>query len=208
MNYQDIAFTEEVKILQEKFGSRAGYARMAQFRDTEGLTEEEIGFIAQQDYFYLSTISKSGYPYIQFRGGPKGFLKVLDPSTLGFIDFEGNKQYISTGNITTNNKAALFFLDQAARARLKMFAEVEIVTLSNRPDLFEKLSLEDYKYKPMRIMLFKIQGYDWNCPQHITPRYTQKEVQEAFQDQMEEAKRLKEENEKLKKQIFELTKLR
>jgi len=86
-----------------------------------------------------------------------------------------------------------------------MFAEVEIVTLSNRPDFFEKLSLENYKYKPMRIMLFKIQGYDWNCPQHITPRFIHKEVQEALQDQIEEAKRLKEENEKLKKQIFELT---
>ncbi|RZJ23640.1 MAG: pyridoxamine 5'-phosphate oxidase [Acinetobacter sp.] len=203
MNYPEIAFTKEVKILQEKYGSRAGYARMTEVRSTEGLSDDEIDFISHQDYFYLSTISESGYPYIQFRGGPKGFLKVIDPATLGFIDFEGNKQYISSGNIITNNKAALFFLDQAARARLKMFTEVELVNLSDRPDLLEKLSLVDYKYKAVRIMLFKIKGYDWNCPQHITPRYTQQEVQEAFQGQIEESKRLKEENAELRRQINE-----
>ncbi|KQS36218.1 pyridoxamine 5'-phosphate oxidase family protein [Pedobacter sp. Leaf194] len=201
MNYPEIAFTKEVKILQEKYGSRAGYARMTEVRTTPGLSEDEIDFISQQDYFYLSTISESGYPYIQFRGGPKGFLKVIDSSTLGFIDFEGNKQYISAGNITTNNKASLFFLDQAARARLKMFTEVELVNLSDRPDLLEKLSLVDYKYKAVRIMLFKIKGYDWNCPQHITPRYTQQEIQAAFQDQIDESKRLKVENEELRRQI-------
>ncbi|MFC3559067.1 pyridoxamine 5'-phosphate oxidase family protein [Pedobacter jamesrossensis] len=201
MNYPEIAFTNEVKILQEKYGSRAGYARMAQIRTTDGLSNEEIDFISQQDYFYLSTISESGYPYIQFRGGPKGFLKVLDPSTLGFIDFEGNKQYISTGNLATNNKAALFFLDQAARARLKMFAEIEVVSLTDNPVLEEQLRLEDYPYKPKSIMLLKIQGFDWNCPQHITPRYTQQEIQEAFKDQLSESKKLKEENEALKAQI-------
>ncbi|TCC90148.1 pyridoxamine 5'-phosphate oxidase family protein [Pedobacter frigiditerrae] len=204
MNYPEIAFTKEVKTLQEKFGSRAAYARMADSRTTDGLSEEEIDFITQQDYFYLSTISESGYPYIQFRGGPKGFLKVIDHTTLGFIDFEGNKQYISAGNIKTNNKAALFFLDQASRTRLKMFAEVEVVSLAERPDLLEKLSLADYQYKPKFIMLFKVQGYDWNCPQHITPRYTQEEIQEAFKGHLEESERLKEANERLRREIADL----
>lgn len=201
MNYPEIAFTKEVKALQEKYGSRASYARMALSRPTDLLSQEEMEFISQQDYFYLSTISESGYPYIQFRGGPKGFLKVLDASTLGFIDFEGNKQYISTGNIATNNKAALFFLDQAAKARLKMFADVDIRSLSDSPDLTDKLDLGDYANKPARIMLFKIKGFDWNCPQHITPRYTQEEVQAVFADQIERAKDLEEENRSLKAQI-------
>lgn len=201
MNYPQIAFTKEVKALQEKYGSRASYARMALSRPGDLLSEEEMEFIRQQDYFYLSTISESGYPYIQFRGGPKGFLKVLDSSTLGFIDFEGNKQYISTGNVATNNKAALFFLDQAAKARLKMFADVEIRSLSDNPELADKLELGDYSYKPARIMLFKIKGFDWNCPQHITPRYTQEEVQAAFADQILKTKDLEEENRLLKAQI-------
>jgi predicted pyridoxine 5'-phosphate oxidase superfamily flavin-nucleotide-binding protein len=204
MNYPEIAFTQQVKILQEKYGSRAGYARMERSRSTDVLTEDEVNFIAQQDYFYLSTVSESGFPYLQFRGGPKGFLKVMNPSTLAFIDFEGNKQYISTGNIVTNNKAALFFLDQAARARLKMFAEVEVLSISENPDLAEKLELGDYSFKAKRIMIFRVQGYDWNCPQHITPRYTLPEVQDAFKDQIESAKILKEENEFLKLQIKSL----
>ncbi|WP_316765859.1 pyridoxamine 5'-phosphate oxidase family protein [Pedobacter frigiditerrae] len=204
MNYPEIAFTKEVKTLQEKFGSRAAYARMEDSRTTDGLSEEEIDFIMQQDYFYLSTISESGYPYIQFRGGPKGFLKVIDHHTLGFIDFEGNKQYISAGNIKTNNKAALFFLDQASRTRLKMFAEVEMVALADRPDLYEKLDLGDYQHKPKFIMLFKVQGYDWNCPQHITPRYTAEEVQEALKGHLEELERLKEENARLRRERAEL----
>jgi predicted pyridoxine 5'-phosphate oxidase superfamily flavin-nucleotide-binding protein len=201
MNYQEIAFTKEVKFLQEKYGSRASYARMALSRSADLLSQEEIDFIGQQDYFYLSTISESGYPYIQFRGGPKGFLKVLDANTLGFIDFEGNKQYISTGNIATNNKAALIFLDQAARARLKMFAEVEILDLADHSELAAKLELENYTYKPTRIMIFKIKGFDWNCPQHITPRYTQEEVQAALGDSIAKAKYLEEENRVLKAQI-------
>jgi len=207
MNYPEIAFTEQVKILQEKYGSRASYARMEQTRSTDVLTQDEVEFIAQQDYFYLSTISESGFPYIQFRGGPKGFLRVLDPSTLAFIDFEGNKQYISTGNIVTNKKAALFFLDQAARARLKMFAEVDVLPISENPELAEKLELGDYSFKAKRIMIFRIQGYDWNCPQHITPRYTLPQVQDAFKDQIESAKILKVENELLKSQIRSLTEL-
>jgi predicted pyridoxine 5'-phosphate oxidase superfamily flavin-nucleotide-binding protein len=204
MNYPEIAFTQQVKILQEKYGSRAGYARMELSRSTDVLTQQEVDFIGQQDYFYLSTISESGFPYIQFRGGPKGFLKVLDSSTLGFIDFEGNKQYISTGNIVTNKKAALFFLDQAARARLKMFAEVEVLSISENLELAEKLELGDYSFKAKRIMIFRIKGYDWNCPQHITPRYTLPEVQDAFKDQIEATKVLKEENEFLKQQLASL----
>ncbi|WP_183564940.1 pyridoxamine 5'-phosphate oxidase family protein [Mucilaginibacter sp. SP1R1] len=201
MNYSKIAFTDAVKDFQEHYGSRASYGRMENFRYTEGLTEFETDFIAHQDNFYLSTISESGYPYIQFRGGPKGFLKVLDHETLGFIDFGGNKQYISAGNLVTHNKVSLFLLDQAAKARLKIFAEASILSIDDHEDLFEKLNLKDYKFKPERIILLKIKGYDWNCQQHITPRYTLEEIQDEFATQHEYINKLRKENADLKAQL-------
>jgi predicted pyridoxine 5'-phosphate oxidase superfamily flavin-nucleotide-binding protein len=201
MNYPQIAFTQAVKDFQEHYGSRASYGRMEQHRYTEGFTESEVEFIAHQDNFYMSTISESGYPYIQFRGGPKGFLKVLDHETLGFIDFSGNKQYISTGNLVTNNKVALFLLDQAAKARLKIFAEASILPVEHNPELYDKLNLDDYKFKPERIIILKVKAYDWNCPQHITPRYTLEEIQDEFMAQHEYISKLRKENAALKAQL-------
>src|SRR5476651_783331 len=168
MNYSKIAFTDAVKEVQEKQGSRTSYARVEEHKYTDGLTEFEEEFIARQDSFYMATISASGYPYIQFRGGPKGFLKMLDQETLAFIDFGGNKQYISTGNLATNNKVALFILDQAAKERLKIFAEACILAIDENPELYAKLDLKGYSFKPERIIVLKVKGYDWNCPQHIT----------------------------------------
>jgi predicted pyridoxine 5'-phosphate oxidase superfamily flavin-nucleotide-binding protein len=201
MNYPKLAFTDTVKDFQEHYGSRASYGRMEEHRYTDGFTESEVEFIAHQDNFYMSTISENGYPYIQFRGGPKGFLKVLDHETLGFIDFGGNKQYISVGNLATNNKTSLFLLDQAAKARLKIFAEASILSIEENPDLFDKLNLDDYKFKPERIILLKVKAYDWNCPQHITPRYTLEEIQDEFAAQHEYINKLRAENAALKAQI-------
>lgn len=198
MNYSQLAFSDASKRFQERYGSRASYARRETQNYPDGLTENETEFISQQDNFYLSTIGENGFPYIQFRGGPKGFLKVLDNSFLGFIDFGGNKQYISIGNITTNNKVALFLLDQAAKARLKIYAEAELLEIDENPELFEKLDLDGYKFKPERIIRLHVKAFDWNCPQHITERYTLEEIQEEFAAQHEYIVKLREENARLK----------
>ena len=201
MNYAEIAFSDASKRFQERYGSRASYARMEQFKNPDGLTEYEMDFISHQDNFYVATNGKDGFPYIQFRGGPKGFLKVLDDKTLGFVDFGGNKQYISVGNLTTNNKVALFLLDQAAKARLKIYAEAEILEIKGNTELFERLELSDYKYRPERMIVLHVKAYDWNCPQHITERYTLEEISEEFLAQHEYIDRLRVENERLKAEL-------
>lgn len=179
-NFGAIAFTDAVKAMQEKLGSRAVYARMERETYQDGLTAQEIGFIGARDSFYMATIGENGYPYIQHRGGPKGFLKVLDARRLGFIDFKGNMQYISVGNLATHNKVSLILVDYPARARLKIYATAEIVELKENPGLYDVLNLADYKFRPERMMVLHVDAYDWNCPQHITPRYTVEEIQEAF----------------------------
>jgi predicted pyridoxine 5'-phosphate oxidase superfamily flavin-nucleotide-binding protein len=180
MNYAKLAFTDAVKALQTEKGSRSNYERMERFTSKNGLTPNEMAMIANQDHFYLASVGENGFPYIQHRGGPKGFLKVLDAQTLAFLDFSGNMQYISTGNITTNNKVSLILVDYPKRARLKIYAEAEILPLADNQELVEKLSLENYKYRPERIIRFHIKAFDWNCPQHITPRFTLEEVEAVF----------------------------
>ncbi len=179
-NFAQIAFTDAVKKLQEKNGSRAPYERMEKFNVGDGLTEREISFIQNRDSFYLATIGAKDFPYIQHRGGPKGFLKVLDSKRLGFIDFTGNKQYVSVGNVATNNKVSLIMIDYPTRTRLKIFAKATVVELKDNPELYDSLDLKNYKFRPERMMVFHIEAYDWNCPQHITPRFTVEEINEAF----------------------------
>ncbi len=182
-NFAEIAFTDAVKELQEKHGSRGSYERMEKFNVIDGLTHSEASFIENRDSFYLATTGKKGFPYIQHRGGPKGLLKVLDSKRLGFIDFIGNKQYVSVGNMSTNNNVSLIMIDYPSRTRLKIFAKSEIVELKDNSELYNSLDLEDYKFRPERMMIFQIEAYDWNCPQHITPRYTVKEIEQAFKSQ-------------------------
>lgn len=180
MNYEKIAFTDAVKNLQEEHGSRAAYARMEQGDHEDGFTEDEINFIATRDSFYMASISETGYPYIQHRGGPKGFIKVINDHTLGLVDFSGNRQYISVGNAVNNNKVSLFMMDYPRRARLKLYAELRVVEIDDNPELFRQLDPADYKHKAERMLLFEVKGYNWNCPQHITPRYTLAEIEAAF----------------------------
>ncbi|SHM97323.1 pyridoxamine 5'-phosphate oxidase family protein [Mucilaginibacter sp. OK098] len=203
MNYSKIAFSDASKRFQERYGSRASYARQEQYKITDGLTEYEEDFISHQDNFYMATIGENGFPYIQFRGGPKGFLKVLDEKTLGFIDFGGNKQYVTIGNLATNNKIALFLLDQAAKARLKIYAEAKVLEIEDNQELFDKLNLEGYKFKPERIIVLNVKAYDWNCPQHITERYTLEEIRDEFMAQHEYINKLREENTLLKERLAE-----
>lgn len=200
-NFAAIAFTDAVKAMQEKLGSRASYARMERDTYVDGLTDNEINFIARRDSFYMASIGENNYPYIQHRGGPKGFLKVLDAKRLGFIDFKGNMQYISVGNIATNNNVALIMVDYSARARLKILAKAEIVELKDDQALYDKLNLAEYKFRPERIMVFNIEAYDWNCPQHITPRYTIEDIEEAFAGQREHIARLEAELKGLKQKL-------
>jgi predicted pyridoxine 5'-phosphate oxidase superfamily flavin-nucleotide-binding protein len=193
MNYSTLAFSNAAKRIQEKAGSRTNYARMEKQSHTDGLSENENDFISQRDGFYMSTIGENGFPYIQFRGGPKGFLKVLDETRLGFIDFRGNMQYISVGNLATNNKVALILMDYPNRTRLKIYAEAEVVELKDNPELFNMLNPSDYKFRPERMIVLNVKAYDWNCPQHITPRYSMEEIEEAFSSQVNYIKKLEEE---------------
>lgn len=174
--YHNIAFTETVKSLQENRGSRASYARFE-----EGpLRGDRIGpneavFITARDSFYMASTSETGWPYVQHRGGPAGFVRVLDEGTLGFADFVGNKQFVSLGNLKSDNRVSLFFMDYANKTRLKLFGQAEVVDPEDRATL-SKLEVPDYKARVERGLVIRVAGVDWNCPQHITPRYTEAEV--------------------------------
>lgn len=200
-NFAEIAFTDAVKNLQEKHGSRKGYEQMEKFNVVDGLTAAEMSFVQDRDSFYLASIGVNEFPYIQHRGGPKGFLKVLDSKRLGFIDFTGNKQYVSVGNISTNNNISLIMIDYPTRTRLKIFAKAEVIALQDNPELYELLNLDDYKFRPERMIVFNIEAYDWNCPQHIIPRYTVDEINEAFLPQQKHISKLEEEIKELKEII-------
>lgn len=172
-----IAFTESVKQAQEHYGTRRANERLANPERLVELTAREAAFIHTRDSFYMATVNENGHPYVQFRGGPQGFLKALDSRTLGYADFRGNLQYISVGNLKANNKAALILMDYPHQTRLKIFAEVEIVDVSDNPALAESLTVQDYQAKVERAMILHVEAYDWNCPQHITPRFTLAEIE-------------------------------
>lgn len=202
-NFASLAFTDTIKAMQEKYGSRSGYARIEKEVYQDGLTENEIQFIGQRDSFYIASIGEQQYPYIQHRGGPKGFVKVIDRYKFGFIDFSGNRQYISVGNISVNNKVALIMVDYPSRTRLKILARATILELKDHPEVFNLLNLTDYKFRPERMMVFEVEAYDWNCPQHITPRYTIEEIEEAFAGQREQIVKLQDEIALLKQKLKE-----
>lgn len=175
--FAEIAFTESVKRAQEHYGTRRANERLANAERVVELTSREAAFIHERDSFYMATVNENGHPYVQFRGGPKGFLKTLDEHTLGYADFRGNLQYISVGNLNANNKAALILMDYPHQTRLKIFAEVEVVDLTDNPALVETLTVPDYRAKVERAMILHVEAYDWNCPQHITPRFTLPEIE-------------------------------
>ena len=200
-NFAEIGFSSAAKKLQEKVGSRATYARMEAQTTYDGMSKFEQSFIAQRDSFYMATSGENGFPYIQHRGGPKGFLKVLDANRLGFIDFKGNMQYITVGNLATNNKVSLFLVDYPNKRRLKIYATAEVVELKDNPDLHHLLDLEGYKFRPERMMVFQVEAYDWNCPQHITPRFTVEEIEEVLKPQYEHIKSLEAEIAELKEKL-------
>ncbi len=171
----DIAFTPAVKAFQERLGSRDGYARMEEKRGwRDRVTPDLAAFLGLRDSFYMATATADGQPYIQHRGGPPGFLKVLDDKTLAFADFSGNRQYITAGNLGENDKAFIFLMDYPNRRRIKIWGRARL--LEDDPALFETLLEPGYKGKPERAILFNVEAWDVNCPQHITPRYTDDEI--------------------------------
>lgn len=201
MNYSKLAFTDVIKKIQKKLGSRDTYQRVENMSYVDGLTPIEKEFISQMDSFYLASFGENGFPYIQHRGGPRGFIRVIDEATLGIVDFSGNRQYISVGNISKNAKVSLILLSYPLRARLKIYAEAEIVEINENPVLFDQLKPEDYKFRPERIMLFHIKAYDWNCSQHITPRYTAAEIETLLEPKDEYIRQLEQQLTDLRKQL-------
>ena len=175
--FQEIAFTDAVKEAQEHYGSRRHYAKFEGGSDrNDRIGDAEADFIEARDGFYLATVGEGGQPYVQFRGGNRGFLKVIDEHTLGWADFRGNLQYVSVGNASANSKAAIFLMDYANRRRLKMLGELEFIDAGDRPDLIDKLLDPTYEAKVERAAVFNVKAFDWNCPQHINPRYTMDEI--------------------------------
>lgn len=201
MNYSKLAFTDGIKAIQQRMGSRNTYERVEKMSFREGLTAVEANFIGQMDSFYMASYGENDFPYIQHRGGPQGFIKVIDNQTIGIVDFSGNRQYISVGNIAKNPRVSLILLSYPMQARLKIYAEAEIIEISDNPDLYDLLKPEDYKFRPERMMIFHIKAYDWNCPQHITPRYTEQEMLPMLQEQNEYVRELEEEVRVLKSKL-------
>ena len=192
--FLDIAVTPSVRAVQEQMGVAHIWQDFQGQRAFDGFTDSEAAFIAERDSFYMATVSETGWPYVQHRGGPRGFLKMVDERTLAFADYRGNKQYISTGNVAANERACLFLMDYARRARLKIYVHVETLTPEEDPAL-TALALDDgYKAKIERIFRLRLETFDWNCPQHITPRFTEQEVSAATAPLRARLAELEEEN--------------
>ena len=173
-NFGDLAFTPSVRAVQERRGSRVSQARLEGVEHRVQLGAEELAFIAERDSFYLATVSENGWPYVQHRGGPPGFLRHLGGNELGFADLRGNRQYLSTGNVNATGKACLFLMDYPNRYRLKLWVEAAI---TEEPDELARLCPSDERSAALveRGFLLNVLAFDWNCSQHITPRYSHEE---------------------------------
>ena len=204
--FSELTFTPSVRDIQTEMGSAEAYEKFLS-PDVSGghrLGPDEIAFISRMDSFYQATVSETGWPYVQYRGGPQGFLKVLDDTTLAYADFRGNRQYISVGNLTTNNRIALILMDYPNKARMKILGEVKLVKADDDPDLIASLHHPDYKARPERAFVITLKGFDWNCPQHIHQRFTTEQFAEFVQPLHREIETLKSENEALKIEIERL----
>ena len=179
-HFADIAFTESVRQVQEEQGSRGAYARMDAGAEMKNhrLTDTEAAFIMARDSFYMATVGETGWPYIQHRGGRPGFVRLLDEATIGFADYRGNRQYISVGNLRTDDRVSLFFMDYARKARLKLLGRASIILPDDR-EMMIRLAPPGEKARIERGIVITVEAFDWNCPQHITERYTIEEVREA-----------------------------
>jgi predicted pyridoxine 5'-phosphate oxidase superfamily flavin-nucleotide-binding protein len=198
--FAELAFTPLVKKLQEKHGSRRQYERIEQSVILGNqLGPDEQSFIRERDGFYIASVSESGWPYIQHRGGPKGFLRVVDDQTLGFVDLRGNKQYVSLGNLQHDDRVALFLMDYPSQSRLKILGHAEFhEDDASAQKLIETLRAPEEKTPAERAVLIHVEAFDWNCPQHIKPRYTQEELAEVLEPIRRRLNALEKENARLR----------
>lgn len=199
-HFGDIAFTDHVKVEQDARGSREMYAGMTARPAPTGFSEREAAFISMRDSFYMATVSEDGWPYIQHRGGPRGFLKVLSDSQLGFADYRGNRQYVSVGNLQTERRVSLFLMDYPNKARLKLLGRASVKEAGDDPKLAEQLAI-DGQGKVERLFTIDVEAFDWNCPQFITPRFTEAELAASLSPMVEELQSLRQENAFLKQEL-------
>lgn len=196
--FLDIATTPSVLAAQAANGSAGLYDKVVAKRPSNRFSETEAAFIAARDSFYMASVSESGWPYVQHRGGPPGFLKLIDETTLAFPDFRGNRQYISLGNVSVDNRVALILMDYPRRRRLKLYARIEARDLVADPILAAQIALPDYRGVVERAFVLRLEAFDWNCPQHITPRFTEAEIAAASARLTERLAELEAENERLR----------
>jgi predicted pyridoxine 5'-phosphate oxidase superfamily flavin-nucleotide-binding protein len=201
--FLDIAITPNVKAAQVANGADALWSAEID-RQFDRFTAAEAGFIAARDSFYMASVSETGWPYVQHRGGPAGFLKVVDERTLAFADFRGNRQYISLGNLTANPRVSLILMDYANRRRLKIYGRLEAMGLEADPALTEAASLSGYRGRPERVLKITLEAFDWNCQQHITPRFTGAEIAAAIAPEQARLAELEAENRDLRARLAAL----
>ncbi len=195
--FAEIAFTDSVKAFQTQHNSRDHYSQLQGGESyNDRLGERESDFIQSRDSFYMASVSENGWPYVQHRGGPQGFMRVLDENRIGFADFAGNRQYVSAGNLDKDDRVSLFFMDYPSRTRLKLLGHARRVEKDDH-DTLAALEVDDYRARVERGYIITVEAFDWNCPQHITPRYTEAQVEEVV-------RALKEENEKLVNELAQL----
>jgi len=176
--FLELTLTPDVKAAQARYYGRS--LALPSGTEPARLSEDEVRFIAERDSFYLASVNQEGWPYIQHRGGPKGFLKVLGPNELAFADFKGNRQLLTTGNLSRDGRVCLFLMSYPQQARLKILGRAEVLDAKENPALAETLVLPSLAKVTERLFRIQVEGFDWNCPQHITPRFTEAEVSEAI----------------------------
>ncbi|MEO5611204.1 MAG: pyridoxamine 5'-phosphate oxidase family protein [Sphingomicrobium sp.] len=196
--FLDIATTPSVLAAQTANGSAGMYDKVVAKRPSNRFSDTEGAFIAARDSFYMACVSENGWPYVQHRGGPPGFIKLIDETTLAFPDFRGNRQYITLGNVAAENRVALILMDYPRRRRLKLYGRIEARDLAADPALAERLALPDYRGVVERAFVLQLEAFDWNCPQHITPRFTEAEIAAASAPLTHRVAELEAENEVLR----------
>jgi predicted pyridoxine 5'-phosphate oxidase superfamily flavin-nucleotide-binding protein len=199
--FLDIASTPSVIAAQAANGSLGLYDKAGAHRRFDSFGPAEQAFIAERDSFYMASVSETGWPYVQHRGGPPGFLKAIDDRTLAFADFRGNRQYISLGNVSANDRVALILMDYPNRRRMKLYAHIEARDLAGDPDLAATLALPGYRAVPERAFLLHLDAFDWNCPQHITPRYSEAEIKAGVAPLLARVAELEAENRALRETL-------
>ncbi len=199
--FLDIASTPSVKAAQAANGAAHLWTNFKGHRAFDRFTESEIAFLAERDNFYLATVSETGWPYVQHRGGPKGFLRVIDDKTLAFADFSGNRQYISLGNLGADGRVSLILMDYVHRRRLKIFAHAEVKSVADNPELAAKVAMPGYRGNIERIFVLHLDAFDWNCPQHIPQRFDAADVAQAINALNARIEALEKENERLRESV-------